>query len=65
MKTFLLQYQYEGLWYGFDILADGWGQAEAFANMSPGIKLDGEKVGESIPFDGIPFESRFTIIKDD
>jgi len=50
MKTFLLQYQYEGRWWCFDIEAETWGQAEALANMSPCIKLDGEKVGE-VPLD--------------
>jgi len=46
MKTFLLQYQYDGRWFCFDIIADSWHQAETLANMSPFIKLDGEKTGE-------------------
>ena len=60
MKTFLLQYQYEGRWWCFDIEAESWGQAEALANMSPSIKLDGEKVGEVPLEDG---EMDFIIIQ--
>jgi len=63
-KTFLLQYAYKGKWYCFDIVADDWEQAEALENMSPHIKLDGEKIYE-IPFDEdiVSWNDDFILIK--
>jgi hypothetical protein len=41
-KTFLFQYRFDCIWYGFDVDLPSWAAAEALANQSPRIILDGE-----------------------